>query len=607
MIEPDPPATMCGIAGAARAEDRVEVRGDREVPLVFGALDEPARHLHRGVVVEHVERDRTRRSSRRPSRRQSPRARHVGVDRDGVAARRLDRARPSRPRPSSLMSIDRDARAVLGEQHRRGTALPGRGAVMSATLPSSSPVRGMAADATGAPPVRQRVRGECGSAYSPPMSDPATTGARAVRDRRRRRGAERADARSLGSGRDARRPALRVARACHRTLRPRPGRLPRSAHRRTAAPGPAGSARRSRPDLCGPGSWCIGSKRSCGPAMSRSRARSACDCGRSPTRPSPRPPGLDDFPGLDNGTRLDLDPQRVRGAGYWNANDIQMVGGRFLTAGPGCAWLRLQVPLVVGEAITPAQRVAAAADFASGVGNPLDVTEAAAINADLTIALHRPLLGEWVGLDSRVGTCARHRHGRSRDPRRRRPDRPLPPVPPRALSRWFSGKWAADRRLADGDGFALRSADRQFATKSSSIRIAMSVTWAISTFADCSTHPTWSGRSPSSPVGTPGDARQHGAVRRWTTKCRRCTGHWRFTHPGRQSDAWPRCHRVHVEVAEKRFRGTAGTCPRSSRGGQRLRENRRGVEPRIVALVRESRVERAPEKRPRGTVSRRIA
>jgi hypothetical protein len=118
--------------------------------------------------------------------------------------------------------------------------------------------------------------------------------------------------------------------------------------------------------------------------------------------PVAAPPGLIDFPGLDGGTRLDLDPQRVRGTGYWNANDILMVGGGFLTAGPGCAWLRLAVPLVAGEETTPAQRVAAAADFASGVGNPLDVTIAAAINADLTVALHRPLNGDWVGLDSRA-------------------------------------------------------------------------------------------------------------------------------------------------------------------------------------------------------------
>ena len=62
----------------------------------------------------------------------------------------------------------------------------------------------------------------------------------------------------------------------------------------------------------------------------------------------------------------------------------------------------LTAPLVAGEIPTSSQRVAAAADFASGVANPIDVTVGGAINADLTIAMHRPLRGEWVGLDARA-------------------------------------------------------------------------------------------------------------------------------------------------------------------------------------------------------------
>jgi hypothetical protein len=113
-------------------------------------------------------------------------------------------------------------------------------------------------------------------------------------------------------------------------------------------------------------------------------------------------PPVDTFPGPDAGSRLDLDPQMVRGLGYWNANEIRMVSGVFGAPGPGGAWLRLTVPLVAGEVPTPAQRVAAAADFASGVGNPVSMTVGGAINADLTIAMHRPLRGEWVGLDARA-------------------------------------------------------------------------------------------------------------------------------------------------------------------------------------------------------------
>ena len=113
-------------------------------------------------------------------------------------------------------------------------------------------------------------------------------------------------------------------------------------------------------------------------------------------------PPVDALPPRDTGTKVDLDPQMVRGIGFWNANDLCIVSGQFGGAGPGGAWLRLKVPLVAGEEPTPAQRVAAAADFASGVGNPVDPMVAGAINADLTIAMHRALAGEWVGLDARA-------------------------------------------------------------------------------------------------------------------------------------------------------------------------------------------------------------
>jgi hypothetical protein len=118
--------------------------------------------------------------------------------------------------------------------------------------------------------------------------------------------------------------------------------------------------------------------------------------------PVAAPSSFVDLPGPDTGRSLDLDPEARRGVGFWSANDIRMVDGTFLSVGPGSAWLRLNVPVVTGEDPTPAQRVAAAADFASGIGNPLDVTLAAAINADLTVAMHRPLRGEWVGLEARA-------------------------------------------------------------------------------------------------------------------------------------------------------------------------------------------------------------
>ena len=86
--------------------------------------------------------------------------------------------------------------------------------------------------------------------------------------------------------------------------------------------------------------------------------------------------------------------------GYWNAHDVRIVVGNWTEPGPGTAWFRLRCPVVAGEALSPCSRAAAAADFGSGVGNPLRFTHATGINADVTISLHRHPIGEWVCLES---------------------------------------------------------------------------------------------------------------------------------------------------------------------------------------------------------------
>jgi hypothetical protein len=97
------------------------------------------------------------------------------------------------------------------------------------------------------------------------------------------------------------------------------------------------------------------------------------------------------------------DPPPFFGAGdigFWSANDVRIVRGDWMTPGPGIAWLRLRCPVVMGEALSACSRVAAAADFGSGVGNPLRFTHASGINADVTISMFRHPVGEWVCLDS---------------------------------------------------------------------------------------------------------------------------------------------------------------------------------------------------------------
>jgi hypothetical protein len=62
--------------------------------------------------------------------------------------------------------------------------------------------------------------------------------------------------------------------------------------------------------------------------------------------------------------------------------------------------MRQRVPLVAGAAPSPVERVLVAADSGSGVSAGIEHASHTAINFDLTVALHRPLAGEWVGLDS---------------------------------------------------------------------------------------------------------------------------------------------------------------------------------------------------------------
>ncbi|MFJ3306724.1 thioesterase family protein [Streptomyces sp. NPDC086549] len=88
--------------------------------------------------------------------------------------------------------------------------------------------------------------------------------------------------------------------------------------------------------------------------------------------------------------------------GYHTAMDIRFAAGSFLEPGPATAWMRMRVPLVAGEEITPLSRVLAAADSGNGVSAALDFHRYVFVNADLTVSLHRHPEGEWVCLDART-------------------------------------------------------------------------------------------------------------------------------------------------------------------------------------------------------------
>jgi hypothetical protein len=92
-------------------------------------------------------------------------------------------------------------------------------------------------------------------------------------------------------------------------------------------------------------------------------------------------------------------PFFVDAVGYHAAVEVRMARGTW-GKGPVVAWMRTRVPLVAGEVPSPLQRLLIAADSASGLAVVLDHTRYTFVNADLTVAVHRPLEGEWLCLDA---------------------------------------------------------------------------------------------------------------------------------------------------------------------------------------------------------------
>ena len=107
------------------------------------------------------------------------------------------------------------------------------------------------------------------------------------------------------------------------------------------------------------------------------------------------------MPGGPADGRPETPPFRTEDIAYaTHACDFRFVTGSWAERGPAAVWVRLRVPLVLGESPSGAQRAAAAADFGNGVSAPVDHLEWLYINPDLTIHLARPPIGEWIGMSS---------------------------------------------------------------------------------------------------------------------------------------------------------------------------------------------------------------
>jgi hypothetical protein len=112
------------------------------------------------------------------------------------------------------------------------------------------------------------------------------------------------------------------------------------------------------------------------------------------------PPGRPDaVPGPERGEPGEFF-QTGYDVGYHTAMEYRFISGAFMETGPARVWMRMEVPLVVGEEPTPLQRVMAAADSGNGVSAALDWRSYLFINVDLSVHLHRMPAGEWVCLDA---------------------------------------------------------------------------------------------------------------------------------------------------------------------------------------------------------------
>lgn len=80
---------------------------------------------------------------------------------------------------------------------------------------------------------------------------------------------------------------------------------------------------------------------------------------------------------------------------------IRYAEGSFGKPGPATAWIKMFLPVVEGETLSPVQRAAAAADYASGGNGALPYNEWSFMNADLTVQFIRPPVGEWIAVATR--------------------------------------------------------------------------------------------------------------------------------------------------------------------------------------------------------------
>ncbi|MDB5654552.1 MAG: Acyl-CoA thioesterase [Tardiphaga sp.] len=118
------------------------------------------------------------------------------------------------------------------------------------------------------------------------------------------------------------------------------------------------------------------------------------------TEPQPLPPEIAspplELPGPDGGLPLTRRP----GNAFMGGLSTCVVRGGLMGSGPGAIWYRLDRSIVEGAATSQVMRAVVAADFSNGTSAVLPFEHWTFLNADLTVSLARPPVGDWILLDS---------------------------------------------------------------------------------------------------------------------------------------------------------------------------------------------------------------
>lgn len=113
--------------------------------------------------------------------------------------------------------------------------------------------------------------------------------------------------------------------------------------------------------------------------------------GSAPEVPHPAPAGVD-------GSRGEEAAFFSSDVAYHKALEWRFASGSFNSPGPAVAWTRPACTLVEGEPISPLEHLLVMTDAASGISAVLDWSTATFANVDLSVGLHRPPRGEWLGM-----------------------------------------------------------------------------------------------------------------------------------------------------------------------------------------------------------------